>query len=124
MSIFQQTRPLYQYAEGLVNENMNIHIADWYLDPKKSIDSNGKIPTLGLSAGNLKGEKMTTQRVDAESELYGINKIQAKYCVDMRRNEYTSPRRRPIQTMDFFERPSLFMPEPLVMENTLRPNIP
>lgn len=122
MALFQQTRPLYQHAEGLVDENMNIYIAEWYLDPKKSVD--GKLPTLGLSPGNLKGEKMTQQRIDAESELYGMNKLQMKYCKDMRRNEYTSPRRRPVETLDFFERPSLFIPEPLVIENNLRPIVP
>lgn len=74
------------------------------------------IPCAGINIGHMPNSVLSHNATDIESRLYGIN---ASNLVNPEK-EFT-PRYKQLKSIAFFERPKVFLPEPLVIENDQRP---
>ena len=75
-----------------------------------------KLPEVGVNVGGMPNQVLAWNATDIESALYGIgesNLVKAKAA--------TNPRLKKLDTVPFFDRLELYVPEPLVIEN--RPEI-
>jgi hypothetical protein len=105
---------------------------DYYLEQKQSqrilddriykyrrIAYNDALPCAGINVGSIPNSQLANNATDIESSLYGINStnlVQPKAPV--------VPQLKNLRDIAFFERPQVFIPEPLVVENNQRPPKP
>jgi len=74
------------------------------------------MPGFGINVGHMPNTLLSNNAIDVESRLYGIN---ATNLVTPQRDLTVESNTLP--TMNFFDRPKLFLPEPLAIEKSQRP---
>ncbi len=122
-TILQPTRNLYMEGDTYLANKINYDIEKNRLNPVRRFANENMIPASGINVGNMPGNTLSKNYMDIESELYGMNVLNAKYQSKTRKNCFT-PRIKNLKEVSFFERPQVFLPEPLVIENNQRPIIP
>jgi len=74
------------------------------------------LSTLGINPSHMPRETFSSNSIDVESALFGINSTNL-----VSPQKPVNPEIKKIPTISFFERLPLFMPNPLVIENKQRP---
>ncbi len=74
------------------------------------------MPGVGINVGHMPNTILSENAVDVESRLYGIN---SSNLVTPQGDLTVKSIKLP--TMKFFDRPELFLPQPLAIENNQRP---
>lgn len=74
------------------------------------------IPCAGINIGHMPNTVLSKDATDIESRLYGINSTNLVEPA----KDFT-PRINNLPSVAFFERPKVYLPEPLVIENNQRP---
>jgi hypothetical protein len=122
-TILEPTRNLYMKTETYLANKINKDIYDNRSSTVRRFANENMIPASGINVGGMPGSTLSSNYVDIESELYGMNNLNAKYQTKTRKYCFT-PRIKKLKEVAFFERPELFIPEPLVIEKNQRPIIP
>ena len=95
-----------------------------YLTYKYSqIPSQSKLPGLGINPGNMRGgfynNILSSNPSNIESNLFGIRQIDLT-----KPNSNFKPCLRTLKEQSFFQKPNVFIPEPLVIQKNQRPVVP
>lgn len=122
-SILEPTRNMYMKTETYLANKINKDIYNNRSSTIRRFANENMIPASGINVGAMPGSTISTNYIDIESELYNMNVINAKYQTKTRKYCFT-PRIKKLQEVSFFERPDVFVPEPLVIEDNQRPIIP
>lgn len=95
-------------------ENNNI-LENRVFENRRIAYSNA-IPCAGINIGHMPNTVLSHNATDIESRLYGIN---ASNLVNPERP--LTPRIKNLPSVAFFDRPKVYLPEPLVIEKDQRP---
>lgn len=76
------------------------------------------LPDFGLKPVQLPREELHSNPIDAESDLFGIGSTNLENPREM-----TNPEKIHMQHVNFFDRPNVILPEPLVVEKNQRINM-
>lgn len=80
--------------------------------------NNTYLPDFGLKPGQLPREELHSNPINVESDLFGIGSTNLENPKEM-----TNPDKINVQHISFFDRPTIILPEPLVMEKNQRINM-
>lgn len=102
---------------------------DYYLEQKQSqhifhdrifkyrrIAFQDALPCAGINIGSIPNSQLAYNATDIESALYGINSTNL-----VNPQKPVNPELKHMPDIAFFERPQVFIPEPLVIEKYQRP---
>tara|TARA_B100000530_G_scaffold308872_1_gene234263 strand:- start:811 stop:1164 length:354 start_codon:yes stop_codon:yes gene_type:complete len=87
------------------------------LYPYRRVSYKTALPDAGINVGHVPANQLSSNAVDIESRLYGINANNL-----IKPQEAIVPGLNLLPNASFFERITTFMPEPLVMEKGQRPH--
>lgn len=113
------TRNINNKNEYCLFKRQNEHIMDNRLYKHRRIAYDNAIPCAGINLGQVPNTVLSYNPTDIESRLYGINSTN---LVNPQGN--FTPRLKSQKSVAFFERPKVFLPEPLAIENNRRPPKP
>lgn len=74
------------------------------------------LPCAGINVGHMPNTVLSENATDIESRLYGIN---ATNLINPQKP--MTPRIKKLPSIAFFDRPNVYLPEPLVIEKNQRP---
>ena len=89
--------------------------SDHLMYPYRRVSYKTALPDAGINVGQVPGSQLSSNSVDIESRLYGIN---ANNLV--KPQEAIIPGLNLLPNASFFERNVVYMPEPLVVEKGQR----
>lgn len=121
--ILEPTRNLYMKNDTMLYEKANKDILENRLNRVRRFADENALPKYGINVGHMPNSTLAYNPVDIESELYGINLLNAKYQTKKRKYDFT-PRVKNLKQVSFYEKPEVFIPEPLIIEKNQRPIIP
>jgi hypothetical protein len=100
-----------------IEKNRNIRHCDYKLYENSSYGkaTNTYLPDFGLKPGQLPREELHHDPINVESDLFGIGSTNLENPKTM-----TNPEKIHLQNINFFDRPNVILPEPLVMEKNQR----
>lgn len=81
------------------------------------------IPCAGINVGHIPNHLLAKNAVDIESFLYGVNSTNLVNPTNYSTQQFRSYIKN-LPSVSFFDRLQTFIPEPLVIENNMRPKIP
>lgn len=76
------------------------------------------LPCAGINVGQMPNSVLARNAVDIESNLFGVNSTNL-----VTPEKTLIPEINTLQNIAFFERPEVFLPDPLVIEKNQRPDI-
>lgn len=117
------TRNIYMKTERCLDKKMNDSIMNNRLDPLRRFSDKNMLPYSGINIGMMPSSTLSSNPTEIENELYGLYLSNGKYQIKERKRCIT-PRIKKLQEIEFYGKPSVFLPEPLVIENNQRPIIP
>tara|TARA_Y100000780_G_C13690897_1_gene419517 strand:- start:2425 stop:2775 length:351 start_codon:yes stop_codon:yes gene_type:complete len=94
----------------------NNRIFDNRIYSKRRIAEKTMLPCAGINVGHMPNTVLSENAIDIESRLYGINSTN---LVNPQKD--ITPKLKSLPSIAFFERPKVFLPEPLVIEDNQRP---
>ena len=89
---------------------------DLYKHSQHGSPYNTAIPTLGYTPSFISRDALSTNSIDIESALFGINSTNL-----VKPQPPAKPQLKKIPMKQFFQRTPMIMPNPLVMEHNQRP---
>lgn len=113
------TRNRNSFNDYSLFKHENKQILENRMYEKRRFAEVNAIPCAGINIGHMPNTVLSEDATDIESRLYGINSTN---LVEPER-EFT-PRFKQLETIAFFERPEVYLPEPLVIEKNQRPQRP
>jgi hypothetical protein len=81
------------------------------------------LPCAGINVGHMQNYALSKNAVDIESFLYGVNSTDLVNPQKQNFNSFKSDIKQ-LPQVSFFNRLQTFLPEPLVIENNMRPKRP
>lgn len=100
-----------QQRNNLLVNNYNLYENSQYGSAYKP-----SIPCLGITPSHMPRNTLSSNPVDIESSLFGINSSNL-----VQENKPVKPQLKNIPYSNYFERIELIMPKPLVVEKNQRP---
>ena len=102
-----------------LEKQINFSTFDYNLFPSKHIHNNSVFcDSPGINPTYTSNNELSYNGVDIESTLFGIN---SSNLIQQKKSTIPSLKRK--KNINFFERPRIFLPEPLVIEKCHRPSI-
>ena len=92
------------------------HILDNRIYEHRRIAYSNALPCAGINVGSVPNTQLARNATDIESALYGINSTNL-----VNPQQPVRPQLKSMPNLAFFERPQVFIPEPLVVESNQRP---
>jgi len=103
----------------------NRDIVDNRLYVQRGYAYQDALPCAGINVGHMPNNTLSYNATDVESGLFGLSN---DFVPDNNPNNSNiipiSVQSKHLKDLAFFERPQVFLPEPLVIENNQRPKIP
>ena len=99
-----------------LEQKQSTHILDNRIYQHRRIAYSNALPCAGINVGSMPNTQLAYNATDIESRLYGINSSNLVNPQDQ-----LTPQIKSMPNLAFFERPQVFIPEPLVVENNQRP---
>lgn len=97
----------------------NEDIVNNRLTKSRRFANKSAIPCAGINVGHMPNEVLSHNATDIESRLYGINSTNL-----VQPERPLTPELKNLPSIAFFDRPKVFLPEPLVIEKNQRPHRP
>ena len=110
------TRNKNTYGDYNLEQKQSQHIFDNRIYEHRRIAYNDALPCVGINVGSMPNTQLAYNATDIESRLYGINSSNL-----VNPQAPLTPHIKSMSNVAFFERPQVFIPEPLVVENNQRP---
>ena len=110
------TRNINTRSDYLMEQKIYKNSSEYLLNPQRLFAHRNSYPTFGVNVGHMPLENLSSNGVDVESALMGINSTN---LVNPQGPVYNQQKHLPNVT--FFERKKSFLPEPLVIERQHRP---
>jgi len=103
-----------------IEQNMYNRHCDYKLYENSAYgkSNNTFLPDFGLKPAQLPREELHHNPINVESDLFGIGSTNLENPKTM-----TNPDKIHLQNINFFDRPNVILPEPLVMEKNQRINM-
>lgn len=95
------------------------HILDNRVFKHRNIAYDNRLPCAGINVGHMPNHQLANNATDIESSLYGINSTNLVTPA-----KQVNPQMKHMNDLAFFERPKIYIPEPLVIEHKQRPHRP
>lgn len=123
LDILEPTKNLYMLNESILQQRINKGIKENSELKDYGISSDTKLPDFGINAGSMKGDILSANPICIENEMFGLNKLNGKYQMKKRREDFT-PRIKNMDKVKFFETKNyVLLPDPLLIEKGQRPEI-
>jgi len=103
-----------------IEQNKQTRLCDYKLYEHSAYgkSNNTYLPDFGLTPVQLPREALHNNPINVESDLFGIGSTNLENPKEM-----TNPDKINVQHISFFDRPTIILPEPLVMEKNQRINM-
>lgn len=116
MSSTRMKNSIHNYA---LEHTKNISVCENRISPLRNYAYDNALPDAGILTGHMPGNALDVNSVDIESQLRGIGlSDMTTNRKQIKQNTYNR------QNIAFFEKPDVFLPEPLVVRKNQRPIIP
>jgi len=99
-----------------LEQKQSAHILDNRVYEHRRIAYSDALPCAGINVGSVPNTQLAKNATDIESSLYGINSTNL-----VKPAAPVNPNLKHLKDVSFFERPQVFVPEPLVIEKSQRP---
>lgn len=99
-----------------LEQKQSSHILDNRIYQHRRVAFNDALPCAGINVGSVPNTQLSKNAIDIESSLYGINSSNL-----VEKQKPVVPRLNNLPSIAFFDRPQMFIPEPLVVEKNQRP---
>lgn len=102
--------------EYCLEERMNSNIIINRTESYRTIAYSTRIPDAGINVGHIPNNQLSYNATDVESSLFGIQSTNL-----VKPQKFSQPEYKNIDSVSFFDRLPLIIPEPLVIEKNQRP---
>jgi hypothetical protein len=106
-------------SDYCLEQNQNKNISDHRTYIQRRTAYHNALPCAGINVGYMPNNVLSHNATDVESFLYGVNSTNL-----VKPRAKTKPELKQLPDLAFFERPQIFLPEPLVIEKNQRPHRP
>lgn len=111
----KNTQGNYSLEQMQIKQTMNYNL---YPNSQHGAAYNSRLPGNGLMPAQMPWDKLSYNAADTESFLFGINStnlVNPAPCF--------KPELNKLDTAHIYEKPTVFIPEPLVIEKNQRPHL-
>ena len=112
------TRNRNMFGDYCLEQKSNHKNNAYNLYKKKAYAHKTMLPCSGINVGHMPNKVLSSNSTEIENALFGIGSTN---LVNPKPN--TIPDINHLDYVSFFDRPTVFLPEPLVIEKGQRPNI-
>lgn len=113
------TRNKNSYGDYKLEKRQSSHILNNRVFKHRNVAYENHLPCAGINVGHMPNNQLASNATDIESSLYGINSTNL-----VSSTKPVNPKIKYMNDLAFFERPKIYIPEPLVIENNQRPHRP
>ena len=113
------TRTKNTQGEYLLQQRQHENIINNSVSPFRNYAYDNALPAVGILTGHMPHNAIASNGIQIESQLFGIG------ATDLTKSRpIENPQNYHRREQSFFERPSLMLPDPLVIRKGQRPIIP